>query len=354
MKRVGYIYEKIYDIDNIKNAIRKSSKGKRNRKHVVKILNNIDYYALKIQKMLINKNYIPSPYTVKKIVDGSSNKIREIYKPKYYPDQIIHWALILQTEKIFMKGMYNYTCGSVKGRGAGLGKKMICRWLDNDYRGTKYCLKMDVSKYYPSIDNNILKLMLRKHIKDKNCLWLFDIIIDSNKNGLPIGNYTSQWLANFFLQDLDHYIKEQLKVKYFIRYIDDIVILGSNKRKLHKVCRGIDEFLAKINLKIKGDWQIYPVNNRAIDFLGYRFFRDKTILRGRNSLRIRRRINKISKKNYLNRRDSSAIISYWGWIKSSDSYNFYKKYIKPKINIGKAKEVISKYDRKTNNLCRNS
>jgi hypothetical protein len=351
MKRIGYLYEKIYDINNIKEAIRKSSKGKRDRKHVLKILNNIDYYSLKIQKMLIDKTYIPSPYTIKKIVDGSSNKIREIYKPRYYPDQIIHWALILQTEKVFMKGMYAYTCGSVKGRGSGLGKKIIRKWLDNDYRGTKYCFKMDISKYYPSIDKFILKQMLRKHIKDKDCLWLFDVIIDSNENGLPIGNYTSQWLSNFFLQDLDHYIKEQLKVKYYIRYVDDICILGSNKRKLHKIYKNIEEFLIKINLKIKGDWQIYPTDKRAIDFLGYRFFRDKTILRGRNSLRIRRRVNKINKKDYLNIRDAQAIISYWGWIKSSNSYNFYKKYVKSKISIGKAKRIVSKYARQTNNLC---
>ena len=182
--------------------------------------------------------------------------------------------------------------------------------------------------------------MFRRKIKDKDCLWLIDSIIDSAK-GLPIGNYTSQWFSNFFLEGLDHYIKEKLKIKYYIRYVDDLVLLGANKKKLHKAKRKIDIYLKKIKLKIKGDWQVFKINCRAIDFLGFRFFRNKTILRKRNALRIRRRFNKISKKKNLNYKDACAIISYWGWIKRCDSYNFYHKYMKPKVSLWKAKKVVS-------------
>jgi RNA-directed DNA polymerase len=342
LKRIGHIYERIYDLDNIKLAIVKSSLGKREQNRVKKIIDNIDIAAKRIQKTLINKEYAPSPYTIKAIYDGANKKARKIYKPRYYPDQIIHWALMLQLQQLIMKGMYQYCCGSVPGRGTSHGQKTLRKWLDKDPRGTKYCLKMDISKFYPSIKNEILKDMFRCRIKDKDCLWLIETIIDTAE-GLPIGNYTSQWFSNFYLQGLDHFIKEKLGAKYYIRYVDDLVILGPNKKKLHKIRGEVANYLKKIGLRLKGNWQVFKVNNRGIDFLGFRFFRDRTILRKRNALRIRRRIKKISKKKSLNHKDASAVISYWGWIKRSDSYNFYHKYVKPYVSINKARKVVSRY-----------
>lgn len=318
----------------------KSSLGKRKQKRVKEVLDNIGIYAKKIQYMLVNKRYTPSPYIEKIIEDGATKKIRTICKPRYYPDQIIHWALMLQLQPIIMKGMYEYSCGSVPGRGTGHGQTTLRKWLNADHKNTKYCLKMDVHKFYPSVNNNLLKMMFRRKIKDEDCLWLTDQIIYS-ADGLPIGNYTSQWFSNFFLQGLDHYIKEELGIKYYIRYVDDLVLLGSNKKKLHKVRQAISDYLNGIDLKMKGDWQVFKVNGRAIDFLGFRFFRNKTILRKRNALRIRRRISKIGKKGHLNYKDSCAVVSYWGWIKRSDSYNFYNKYIKPTLTVGFAKGVVS-------------
>mgnify|MGYP000849113210 FL=1 len=329
-------------------AIANSSLGKRKQKRVKAILDNEEYYARKIQDMLLKKQYVPSPYAIKIVQDGSSGKIRTIYKPRFYPDQIIHWALMLQLQPIMMKGMYEYNCGSVPGRGTSYGQNTLRKWLDTDYKNTKYCLKMDVSKFYPSVNNDILKEMFRRKIKDKDCLWLIDSIIDSGQ-GLPIGNYTSQWFANFFLQGLDHYIKEKLGVKYYIRYVDDLVLLGSNKKKLHKAREAISDYLNNINLSLKGDWQVFKVNSRAIDFLGFRFYRNKTILRKRNALRIRRRMRKIQKKDVLTSKDACAVISYWGWIKRSDSYNFYHKYVKPIVSVGYAKKVVSNYA-KANNI----
>lgn len=345
LKRIGFIYDKICDVDNIKMAIINSSKGKRNQNRVKRILSDSDHYAKQIRKMLITKTYTHAPYIEKTIQDGANKKTRIICKPQYFPDQIIHWALIQQIQPIMMRGMYRYTCGSIPNRGTSLGQKTLRKWLNNDYKNTKYCLKMDVRKFYPSVDNDILKHMFRRKIKDKDCLWLIDTIIDSAK-GLPIGNYTSQWFSNFFLEGLDHYIKEQLGVKYYIRYVDDLVLLGSNKKKLHKVRHMVADYLTGINLELKDNWQVFRVNDRAIDFLGFRFFRDKTILRKRNALRIRRRFNKIRKKGYLNYKDACAVVSYWGWVKRSDSYSFYDKHIKTNVSIKKARRVISSHARK--------
>lgn len=330
----------------------KASLGKREQKRVKKVLDNLEYYANKIQKMLINKKYIPSPYAIKTIEDGANKKVRTIHKPNFYPDQIIHWALMLQLQPMIMRGMYEYSCGSVQGRGTSYGQNTLRNWLDKDYKNTKYCLKMDVSKFYPSVNNEKIKEMFRRKVKDKDCLWLINQIIDSAE-GLPIGNYTSQWFSNFFLEGLDHYIKEKLGVKYYVRYVDDLVILGSNKRKLHTARRLIAEYLENIDLKMKGDWQVFKVNDRAIDFLGFRFFRHKTILRKRTALRIKRRMAKIRRKGYLNYKDACAVVSYWGWIKRSNSYNFYHKNVKPVVTIKKAKRTVSAYA-KANNLCRNT
>jgi len=132
MKRIGYIYEKICTIENIKLAIVKSSAGKRDRHFVLKVTNNIERYAKEIQKMLLEKSYIPSPYRRKMIKDGSSQKEREISKPRYYPDQIIHWALMLQLHKIFLKGMYTYTCGGVPKKGTSYAQKALRKWIDKD------------------------------------------------------------------------------------------------------------------------------------------------------------------------------------------------------------------------------
>lgn len=342
MKRVGYIYPQICNMDNIRQAIWHSSRGKRNQRRVRRILGDIDFYAVQISHILVTKTYIPSPYSIKTIQDGATKKVRMIYKPRYYPDQIIHWALIQQIEPIIMRGMYEYSCGSIPGRGTSYARKALRRWLDSDFKHTKYCLKMDITKFYPSIDNELLKALFRRKIKDTDCLWLIDAIIDTCV-GLPIGNYTSQWFANFYLEGLDHFIKQELGVKYYIRYVDDLVLLGGNKKELHAARRAIADYLSSLGLRIRDDWQVFKVDCRAIDVLGYRFFRDKTTLRKRNALRIRRRCKKIISKPQLTYRDACAVISYWGWLKHSDSYNFYYRYVRPAVSLLEAKKVVSDY-----------
>jgi RNA-directed DNA polymerase len=349
VRRTGYLFEKITDIENIKLAIRNASKKKKSRESVKKILQDVDGYALKIQDMLINNTYKPNPYYVDKIIDNSSSKERIIYKPKFYPDQVIHWAIMQVIQPVLFKGMYYYCCGSIPGRGGNRGQKALKKWLTKDHKNTKYCLQIDVSKFYPSINQDILKHMLTKKIKDRKCLKLLDMIIDSADKGLPIGNYTSQWMANFYLEGLDHFIKEQLKIKYYIRYMDDGVLLGNNKRKLHKARKLIEAYLVSLGLRLKGNWQVYRVDSRPIDFLGFRFYRNHMTLRRRNSLRIRRRARKIFKKDKLNFKDSAAMISYLGWLYHSNSNTYFKKYIKPYINIKKMKDVIRNESRKQYN-----
>ena len=341
MKRVGNFYNKIYDLENCKNAIINASKRKKERSAVKKILENVDKYALILSENIKNKTIKLSPYKKMTIHDGANKKERIIHKPAFFPDQCVHWALMLQIQPILQKGMYEWNCASVPKRGIHYGSKYIKRIIKDDRKNTKYCVKYDIHHFYQSIDKELLKAKCRRKIKDKDVLWLIDLVIDSSPDkGMPIGNFTSQWLANFFLQDLDHYIKEELKIKYYIRYMDDGVIFGKNKKELKKKFLLIEEFLHKEHLELKGNWQLFKVASRPIDFLGYRFYRGYTTLRRSNFLRIKRRIKKIAKRGYIRLTDAYAVISYYGWIIHGDNYNYYKKYVHPYVTIKKCKGVI--------------
>ena len=351
MKRVSHIFEKIVTEENISLAIDKASLGKRNQRQVKKILEHKDVYIKMIQELLINGNYCPMDPTMLQLRDSRQGKDRVIFKPRFYPDQIVQWALMLQLQPVITKGMYGYCIGSIPNRGIRKGQVTIQKWMKEK---TKYCLKMDIRKFYPSVDKEILKQKFRKKLKDKRTLDLIDLIIDCNEIGLPIGFYTSQWFANFYLQDLDHYIKETLHAPFYIRYVDDIVILGPNKRKLHRIRKGIDAYLNKEHLTVKDNWQVFPIGyygkpkGRPIDFLGYKFYKDKTTLRKRNALRWSRRLRRIKKKGYLTLSDAYALNSYKGFMKRTNSYNFYQKYYRSITVPRIVKKLVSKNDRANN------
>jgi hypothetical protein len=185
---------------------------------------------------------------------------------------------------------------------------------------------MDIKKYYPSVDNEILKTIIRKNIKDKNLLWLFDEIIDSTK-GIPIGNYLSQYFGNLYLSELDHITKA--KTKYYFRYADDIVILHKSKTVLHQLKDEIEYYLNNnLNLILKENWQVFPVEKRGIDFLGYVFFHDYTLLRKTIKKRFVKTVNRIIKKhnNLTHTEILNSIMSYYGWFKYSNCKNLQNKY----------------------------
>ena len=189
MKREGFLFEKVVDIENIKKAILKAASKKTSRNNVKRILLDKNYYAEKIREMLINNEYVPSPYKCQTIQDGVRKKEREIFKPKFFPDQIVHWAIMIQLEPILKRGMYELCCASVKNRGIKRAKQYIENKLVTNRKDTKYCLQLDIKKFYPNIDKDILKKKFRKVIKDKKMLNLLDSIVDSVESGLPIRKF---------------------------------------------------------------------------------------------------------------------------------------------------------------------
>ena len=207
-----------------------------------------------------------------------------------------------------------YSC--IKGRGIHAAARSLKGAL-KDKENTRHCLKLDVKKFYPNVDHEILKQLLRKKIKDKDLLWLLDGIIDS-ADGLPIGNYLSQYFANFYLTYFDHWIKEDLKVKYYFRYADDLVILSDNKPYLHNILYQIRSYLeTNLKLQVKENYQVFPVDARGIDFVGYVFRHTHILLRKR----IKQSFARMLKRN----KNPQSIASYKGWAKHCNSKNLIKK-----------------------------
>lgn len=350
MHRVGFLFDKICSMDNLRSACILASKGKKKRSNVKRFFNDAENKLKTLQKHLLDGTYRCMPYSKKIIQDKGSGKLREISIPKFYPDQIVQWAIMNVIKPVLSKGMYVYSCASIEGRGIDYGYKKLKKVLERDKKHTKYCLKCDVRKFYPNIDQDILMEKFKKKIKDQKALNLIETIVRSVPSGLPIGNYTSQWFANFFLQDLDHYIKEELHIKYYIRYMDDLVMLDSNKRKLHKARKQLQQFLKTQNLLLKNDFQVFKVANskcsgRFIDFLGFKFFGDFVLLRGRTFLRAIRRISKVGEKDYLTAKDASAVFSYASKFEKTSGNLLYSIYVKPKINMNCCRLAISKHDK---------
>jgi hypothetical protein len=212
-----------------------------------------------------------------------------------------------------------YAC--IKGRGGHLARHNIMKAMRRDPKGTKYCLKIDIRKYYPSVDRETLKGILRRKFKDVRLLALLDEIIDSAP-GLPIGNYLSQTLANVYLAYFDHYVKEQLGARYYFRYVDDIVVLSDDKEKLRSIFSAMRTYLGgRLHLEIKPNWQIFPVEARGLDFLGYVFRHGYVLLRKRIKRNIFRALAHLRKVCKTTKEIRLAVGSYIGWLKYTNSRN---------------------------------
>jgi len=323
MKRINNLFGKIADYENLRLAHTNAKRGRMHHKEVMKVDQYEDYYLQRLQQLLLQKTFKNSPY--KTFQKREKGKDRQIFRLPYFPDRIIHHAILQVLEPIWKKVLIRDTYQSIKGRGVHSCKERIEEVLHGHDK--MYCLKIDVKKFYPSVDNAILKGIIRKKIKDQDVLWLLDEIIDSTQ-GIPIGNYLSQYFGNMYLAYFDHWIKEKMKVKHYFRYCDDIVVLHDDKDYLQYLLVKIEYYLEKnLKLTIKSNYQVFPVRKRRIDFLGFKFDHQKTYLRKSIVKSFKKKVRNIDK--LTNKR--SSIMSYYGWIKVTDSKGLWSKY-RPLIN----------------------
>lgn len=336
MIRFGNIYPGIYEYSNLELAHANAQKDKQFYKEVQMVNADPEPYLLEIQRLLETKTYRVSPY-IKQVINDKG-KERTLYKLPYFPDRIVQWAIVLKIELYLMQTFTDFTCASIKDRGIRRARDLSIKAVSGDREECRYCLKIDIRKFYPSINKDILKQMLRHKFKDPDLLWLLDLIIDSfpEPKGIPIGSYLSQYLANFYLSGFDHWLVEHEHPAKVVRFMDDVCIYGSSCKRLHEIMDDIKEYTEKnLDIHVKDNWQVFPVDVRGVDFVGYRFFPDYILLRKGTCHRFETLAKSVKAKQdkhlLINKKEFAGLNSYAGYLMNCDSYRLYEKYIEPVI-----------------------
>ena len=352
MKSYNNLYEKLLSEENIRLAISNAAKGKnkKNKRHLrlKRIANNSDEYMRLVPIWI--KTYKAHKHRSITINDGVYAKKRQIVVPTAV-EEVIHHAVVNILKEITLPSMYEHSYASIPGRGTHKAVKTIRKWLNNDHENTKYCLKLDIRKYFDSVSQGVLLDKFRKIIRDYKFYLLLEEIVSAVGCGIPLGFVTSQWFANFLLTDLDHKIKEEWGAKYYIRFMDDMVIFGNDKKHLHELFDKIQDYLFRnLYLEVKDNWQVFYMNDRfgkgrALDFLGYKFYRFHTGLRKKIAIRMHRKAKRIYVKEHPNIHDARQMVTYAGYTKNVNVYCWFHKRIKPYVSIRYLRKRISAYDR---------
>ena len=327
---------------------------------------DLDNWVDKIQQIIINTK--PSEWKVEHpelafvppkhnpVILHERGKTRTIYVPTMVELWIQH-VIVMILEPIIRGSSYAHSYSSFPERGGLRGKHALSRWIQSG-KGVRNFTQCDIRHFYKHVKFKHVKKKLRARIHDNLFLYLIEVCMMHFKNQLPLGFFLSQWLANFVLQELDYGLKCIVKVAHCIRYMDNITIADDNKKKLHSAIIYIKQYLGRIGLRMKGDWQVFrfefvkksgKITGRAVSAMGWVFHRNRTVLREQNILhlsRIARKLHKRKeekKKFYL--RDCRGFSSLMGWVDHSDTYGWYLEYIKPMVNYRSIKRIISKKDK---------
>lgn len=343
-KRIGFLYEKMVDKEFIRNTILLAAKGRRKRFDIGPVLEHLDECVDEIYEMLKNDTFEPAPGKERLIYDVSSEKPRKLTIVPFYPDALIQWCIVEVLKPIMLRGMMPWTCASIPHRGSRRVREHIKRIMLEEPENTKYCAELDIHKFYPSIQLDSLMRFLEHKIKDKHLLALIRKILEPYGPGLPIGFYLCQWLANFYLEPLDHFVMDQPGVAHMTRYMDNLDLFGPTSRGLHDAQIAIAKFLPeKLQLELKANWQVYPTAARRVAAVGYRYAAGHTILRKRNFLRLTRQCRRVRKKQQkglpVSFSQAAGVISRIGQLKHCDSKTVLQKYVGP-LDTEQLKEVI--------------
>ena len=341
-KRVGYLYEKVVAYDNCENAYKEMTKGKHKNVRAMKMRENAADFGQRLADELTNDEWVPSPYKEHTIKDGAHKKERHIKVP-CLKDQAVHHAVMRVTAPYIEKRNYFYNCGSIPCAGQIRATRAMKRWMSAK-KIMKYCVQLDVRHFYESCPHWAVIEALERIFKDKKFLALHVKILNSMGEGLAIGFYPSQWYANLVLMWIDFRIKQSYLPKgYYTRYMDDMCLLGTNKRKLRKAMESISYELRRIGLTLKGNYKLLKIGEGGVQFLSYRFFRGYTLMKKALMYRVSRGIRKAKSKKTIHR--ALSAMSYVGVLKHCDSYNFRKERVYPLIQIKELRRYISHENR---------
>ncbi len=308
MKTYKHLYSKIHTFGNLERAYRQARKGKRDKEQVARFEFNAEEELVRLQDDLASQTYQPGPYRHFYITEPKSRKI----SAAPFRDRVVHHALCQIIEPIFERRFIfdSYACRVGKGTHRALDR---AQEFARQYR---YALKCDIRQCFPSIDHQILRGLLAHVIADKDTLWLIDQILNSGAGvladaytmqwfpgddlfaavrprGLPIGNLTSQFWANVYLNELDQFVKRELPCHAYVRYVDDFVLFADDKTTLHNCKRVIDEFLSGLRLTMHERKSVVFPTQIGFDFLGFYVYPFNRRLRRSNVRAFMRRFHRL-------------------------------------------------------------
>lgn len=373
MKRAGKLFDTLISDDNLLLAIDEVNrthhwcKGHRPNTCTAWVEETKAERVKDLRRMLIS-GFEPKPPHVSQRWDANARKWRTISEPAQWPDQYVHHALIQVLQPRMMQGMDFYCCGSIRERGPHREKNAIQRWMKYDRKGTKYEFCGDIRHFYDSLTPEVVMARMRQLYKDCRVLDLIRRII---RDGVKLGTYTSQWFANAVLQPLDRLIRESGYCKHYARYMDNMTVFGPNKRKLRKLRILVEGWLNAHDLKLKGDWQVFPVakpqrkepllpprqgfaraKGRLPDAVGYRYGRGYTIPRKRNLLHIKRALARYRKRRRQGRpitpRAAASLLSRLGQLRHCNNYHLYQWLFRGERVVRDLKHVVREHRRKEN------
>lgn len=298
------MYEKIYALDNLYLASKKALKGKKSTQSASRFWMQEDKEILKIHQLLKDRKYTFGRYRVFNIND--KGVLRKISAAPFR-DRVVHHAIMNIIEPGFEKSFIYDTYANRKGKGVS---KALYR-MKSYMKKYKYYLKIDIQKYFPSIDHEILKNLLAKKIYSKSTLNLLYQLIDTSnkqhdayfyfngdtlfspfelKKGIPLGNLTSQFFGNVYLNKFDHYVKEVLRVAY-VRYVDDMVLFSNEK--LSPVLEKIEKYLTRFRLKVHPQKTVYCSSEKGLEMLGHKIYATHIRLLSKNVSRARVKLTRV-------------------------------------------------------------
>lgn len=318
MRRHGNLYPRICDPENLALAFRRARKGKATMRGVLNFEKDVEGNLAHIRQILLDKTFHTSTYQRKTVYEP---KERTIYVLPF-PDRIVQHALMNVLIPIWQPMFHHDSYACIEGKGIHAGSLRTMEYV----RRFDYCLKCDISKFYPSVDHDVLLGIIRRKIKCPDTLWLIDDIVRSYPGGknVPIGNLTSQWFGNLYMNELDQYVKHILKLKYYIRYCDDFLFFDNDKRILNDVAQNVKAFVGeKLKLRLS-KCDLFPVS-RGVDFLGYRHFRRYILLRKSTAKRVMRRLKVLPRMldagALTPEQARGKLASAWGWMRWANCYH---------------------------------
>ena len=288
------MYNEICSINNLFIAYKKARKGKTKKNYVKEFENDLFNNLMKLHYELKTQRYKPNPLKTFILRDPKTRKISKAV----FRDRIVHHAIVNVLEPIFEKIFIYDSCANRIGKGSLFAIKRFDKFkrkITDNLSKEAFCLKVDIRHYFEEINHEILLKIIQRKIKDEKIIWLINLILknyDSGDKGMPLGNLTSQFFANVYLHELDYFVKHQLNAKYYIRYVDDFVILHKYNKELIIWKFRINKFLKeKLLIELHKDKTRIISISRGIDFVGFRNFYYYRLLRKRNIINMQRKID---------------------------------------------------------------